>query len=59
MTLYTNCRAELIYNPETSEVVSLKQYTSTIINGTGKLVGCDVDIMQVVNDTLEAWDFKY
>ncbi|MCR5485306.1 MAG: hypothetical protein K6F09_06905 [Clostridiales bacterium] len=57
--IYTNCRAELIYNPETSEVVSLKQYTSTIINGTGKLVGCDVDIMQVVNDTLEAWDFKY
>ncbi len=57
---YTDCTAELIYNPTTNQIVSLNQYLHMNVNITeGKILGSAVTGVLVVDNTLLFSEFQY
>lgn len=57
---YYDCTAELVFNPETNEIVSLDQYMHILINiKSGKVVGMNAVGTAVLDNYLYFSDFQY
>ncbi|NLP48008.1 MAG: hypothetical protein GX345_03600 [Clostridiales bacterium] len=57
---YYDCKAELIYNPKTNEIVKLDQYMSVFIKiEEGKFLASSLKGTAVLENTMKIWDFKY
>lgn len=57
---YHDCTAELIYNPETNQIVSLTQYMHIlIIVNSGKVAGSDVTGDAILDNSMFLTDFVY
>jgi len=57
--LFHNCTAELEYNPQTNQIVSLTQRTVTKVDGVGKVMGAAIDFTQNLYYTLRIYDLVY
>lgn len=57
---YHDCTAELIYNPETNQIVSLTQYMHIlIIVNSGKVAGSDVTGDAILDNSMFLTEFVY
>ncbi len=58
--LFHDVTSTVVYNPETDEIVSLKQITKVTVSGKGKIAGMEivVDKQELIN-TKEITDLKY
>ena len=57
---YHDCTAELIYNPETNQIVSLTQYMHIlIIVNSGKVAGSDVTGDAILDNSMFLTDFVF
>lgn len=57
---YYDCTAELVYNPETNEIVSLDQYMHILIKiNSGKVIGLNAAGTAVLDNYMYLSDFAY
>lgn len=57
---YHDCKAVVVYNPDTNEVVSFEQYMYVTIVGSGNIILMgDFDLTQELVNTVKIYDLKY